>query len=60
MIHHHAAAGHHLLDVAEAQRIGHIPTHAGEHPANGKCNRLITLRRASFMVVTASSVGNPI
>lgn len=31
VIHENATLLHHLLDVAQAQRVSHIPTHAGEH-----------------------------
>jgi transposase InsO family protein len=31
VIHENAPLLHHLLDVAQAQRISRIPTHAGEH-----------------------------
>ena len=34
VINEHAALGHHLLDMAQAQRICHVPAYAGEHHIN--------------------------
>ena len=31
VINEYTAILHHLLDVAQAQRVGHVPAHAGQH-----------------------------
>ena len=30
----HTAFGHHFLDVPQAERVGNVPTYAGEHDSN--------------------------
>jgi hypothetical protein len=55
VINEHTALGHHLLDMAQAQRIRHVPAYAGEHHLQ-RVIRLITLRSASIIAFVVSTL----
>ncbi|EUC12101.1 transposase Tn3 family protein [Burkholderia sp. BT03] len=48
MVNQNSSLGHHLLEVAQTQRIRNIPAHAEKHYIKRKCSRMSTFATAGF------------
>jgi hypothetical protein len=57
VIDHHPAFGHHLLSVAQAQRVGHVPAYAHQHDFRRKVQPLDRPAQSSIIVFGSTLIG---